>query len=141
MAVLENTFKRIDGELWTDGGANNAGDYITQISWVLFLKYLEDLESRRKTDAELNNKSYSPILREEFRWHSWAVPLKSDGNPDVQKALVGRDLLEFVNDKLFPYLRNFKNTTEDSNTIEYKIGEIFTEIDCKIQTETHCVLF
>jgi type I restriction enzyme M protein len=132
-ANLQNTFKRIDDELWTDGGANNPSDYITQISWVLFLKYLEDLESRRKTDAELNNKKHTPILRDEFRWHAWAVPLKADGTPDVQKALVGKDLLEFVKQKLFPYLREFKNITEDSNTIEYKIGEIFTEIDCKIQ--------
>jgi hypothetical protein len=40
---LVNSFKRIDDALWVDGGANNPGDYITQISWMLFLKYLEDL--------------------------------------------------------------------------------------------------
>ena len=63
---LENSFKRIDNELWTDGGANNPGDYITQISWVLFLKYLEDLENRRKIDAELNNSKYTRSLRTSF---------------------------------------------------------------------------
>lgn len=130
---LANTFKRIDDELWTDGGANNPSDYITQISWVLFLKYLEDLESRRKIDAELTGKKYTPVLKEEFRWHSWAVPLDTAGKKDVTRALVGKDLLEFVKHKLFPYLRQFKNVSEDTNTIEYKIGEIFTEIDCKIQ--------
>jgi type I restriction enzyme M protein len=130
---LANTFKRIDDELWTDGGANNPSDYITQISWVLFLKYLEDLETRRKIDAELTNKTYTPVLRAEFRWHAWAVPLDANGKKDVTKALVGKDLLEFVKQELFPYLRQFKNVSEDTNTIEYKIGEIFTEIDCKIQ--------
>ena len=130
---LENSFKRIDNELWTDGGANNPGDYITQISWVLFLKYLEDLENRRKTDAELNNEKYTPVIKDEFRWHSWAVPRTAEGKKDVTKALTGRDLLDFVNGKLFPYLKAFKSTTENTKTIAYKIGEIFSEIDCKIQ--------
>lgn len=130
---LENSFKRIDNELWTDGGANNPGDYITQISWVLFLKYLEDLENRRKTDAELNNSKYTPIIKDEFRWHSWAMPKTKDGKKDITAALTGKDLLDKVNGELFPYLRAFKNTTEDTKTIAYKIGEIFSEIDCKIQ--------
>lgn len=130
---LENSFKRIDNELWTDGGANNPGDYITQISWVLFLKYLEDLENRRKIDAELNNSKYTPIIKDEFRWHSWAMPKTKDGKKDVTAALTGKDLLDKVNGELFPYLRAFKNTTEDTKTIAYKIGEIFSEIDCKIQ--------
>lgn len=130
---LENSFKRIDNELWTDGGANNPGDYITQISWVLFLKYLEDLENRRKIDAELNNSKYTPIIKDEFRWHSWAMPKTKDGKKDVTTALTGKDLLDKVNRELFPYLRAFKNTTEDTKTIAYKIGEIFSEIDCKIQ--------
>jgi len=129
---LENSFKRIDNELWTDGGANNAGDYITQISWVLFLKYLEDLETRRKIDAELDNKKYTPIIKDEFRWHYWAMPKKADGTKDITAALTGKDLLDKVNNELFPYLRAFKNTTEDTKTIAYKIGEIFSEIDCKI---------
>lgn len=130
---LENSFKRIDDELWTDGGANNPGDYITQISWVLFLKYLEDLENRRKTDAELNNKKYTPIIKDEFRWNSWAMPKTKDGKKNLAAALTGKDLLDKVNNELFPYLRAFKNTTEDTKTIAYKIGEIFSEIDCKIQ--------
>jgi len=130
---LENSFKRIDNELWTDGGANNAGDYITQISWVLFLKYLEDLETRRKIDAELSNEKYTPIIKDEFRWHSWAVPLHEDGEKDITAALTGKDLLDKVNNELFPYLKAFKNTAENTKTIAYKIGEIFSEIDCKIQ--------
>lgn len=130
---LQNSFKRIDNELYTDGGANNPGDYITQISWVLFLKYLEDLEERRKTDAALNGEKYTPVISDEFRWHAWAVPKYPDGKIDVSNTLTGKDLLEFVNTKLFPYLRAFKNTTEDTKTIAYKIGEIFSEIDCKIQ--------
>jgi type I restriction enzyme M protein len=130
---LVNSFKRIDDALWVDGGANNPGDYITQISWMLFLKYLEDLESRRQIDAQLGGGSYTPILKEEFQWHSWACPKTADGKKDVSKALSGKDLLDFVNNELFPYLKAFKNTTEDTKTLMYKIGEVFSEIDNKIQ--------
>lgn len=132
---LENSFKRIDQILWNDGVGSHS-DYIEQISWILFLKYLEDLENRRRIDAELNGQKYTPILKEEFRWNSWASPKTADGKKDVSKALVGKDLVEFVNDKLFPYLREFKATTENTKTITYKIGEIFSEIKNKVQSGT-----
>jgi len=63
-AKLENSFKRIDQILWNDGVGSH-GDYIEQISWMLFMKYLEDLENRREIDAKLNNYKYTPILRDE----------------------------------------------------------------------------
>ena len=132
---LENSFKRIDKILWNDGVGSH-GDYIEQISWMLFLKYLEDLENRRRIDAELNNQKYTPILKPEFRWNAWASPKTVDGKKDVSGALVGKDLVEFVNDKLFPYLREFKTTTENTKTINYKIGEIFSEIKNKVQSGT-----
>lgn len=132
---LENSFKRIDQILWNDGVGSH-GDYIEQISWMLFLKYLEDLENRRRIDAELNNQKYTPILKPEFRWNSWASPKTAEGKKDVTGALVGKDLVEFVNEKLFPYLREFKATTENTKTINYKIGEIFSEIKNKVQSGT-----
>ena len=48
--------------------------------------------------------------------------------------MVGDDLRDFVNDKLFPYLHGFKQKASGPNTIEYKIGEIFGEIKNKIQS-------
>jgi type I restriction enzyme M protein len=48
--------------------------------------------------------------------------------------LTGDDLRDFVNQKLFPYLHNFKQKASGANTIEYKIGEIFGEIKNKIQS-------
>src|SRR5690606_32885152 len=44
------------------------------------------------------------------------------------KALTGDDLIDFVNAKLFPYLKGFKERATSPDTIEYKIGEIFGEI-------------
>ena len=48
--------------------------------------------------------------------------------------MTGPDLVTFVDQKLFPYLAKFKQETEDSKTIEYKIGEIFSELKNKIQS-------
>ena len=65
---------------------------------------------------------------------AWAAPKKTDGSVDHDNSLVGDDLIDFVDDELFPYLTGFKQRTEHSNTIEYKIGEIFDEIKSKFQS-------
>ena len=48
--------------------------------------------------------------------------------------LTGDDLLDFVNNKLFPYLKKFKLSADSANTFEYKIGEIFSELKNRIQS-------
>ena len=55
-------FKNIDDTLWKDAGCGSELDYIEQTSWILFLKYLDDLEKENKAAAELSNKTYEPIL-------------------------------------------------------------------------------
>ncbi|NQT64941.1 MAG: N-6 DNA methylase, partial [FCB group bacterium] len=64
----------------------------------------------------------------------WAAPKGPDGKLDHHKALGGDDLRDFVDLKLFPYLKKFKTTADSPDTIEYKIGEIFSEIKNKIQS-------
>jgi hypothetical protein len=49
-------------------------DYTEQTSWMLFLKYLDDLKYERAAKAELNGKLYSPIIGEAHRWSRWAAP-------------------------------------------------------------------
>jgi type I restriction enzyme M protein len=132
--MFEQTFKNIDDVLWKDAGCGSELDYVEQSSWVLFLKYLDDLEKERESAASLSGKPYEPILRPEFRWDKWAMPRKKDGEVDHHKALTGDDLLDFVNGKLFPYLAKFKTAAESSDTIQYKIGAIFSEIKNRIQS-------
>jgi type I restriction enzyme M protein len=132
--MFEQTFKNIDDILHKDAGCSSELDYVEQTSWVLFLKYLEDFEKDRSTAAELTGKTYTHIIDPEFQWKKWAVPKTKDGKLDHHKALTGDDLKEFVDLKLFPYLKKFKTTAESADTIEYKIGEIFSEIKNKIQS-------
>ena len=132
--MFEQTFKNIDDVLHKDAGCGSELDYVEQSSWVLFLKYLSDLEQERESSALLSGNQYTPILREEYRWETWAMPRKEDGELDHHTALTGDDLIDFVNDKLFPYLAKFKLSAESSDTIEYKIGEIFSELKNKVQS-------
>ena len=126
--MFENAFNNIDKALRTEQGVSSELDYAEQTSWILFLKYLDDMEGERQARAELENRAYSPILTEAFRWASWAAPKGADGELDQDKALIGDDLIKFVNDKLIPYLGGFRETATSADTIEYKIGEIFNEI-------------
>jgi type I restriction enzyme M protein len=73
-------------------------------------------------------------LDKEHRWSSWAAPKLADGRVDHDHALVGDDLIDYVNKKLFPYLQGFKQRATSPDTIEYKIGEIFSEIKNKFQS-------
>jgi len=130
--MFEQSFKNIDNILHTDSGCGTELDYVEQTSWILFLKYLDDLEETKKTEAALAGKKYKYILSSEYRWDIWACPKNGDGKLDHNKSLDGDDLKDFVNHNLFPYLKKFK--AEEPNTIEYKIGEIFSELKNKISS-------
>ena len=132
--MFEQAFKNIDDILWKDAGASSELDYTEQTSWLLFLKYLDDLEKDKAMEAELEGKPYSYILEEAYRWEHWAAPKNGDGKIDHKTALTGDDLKEFVDLKLFPYLKGFTQRASGPNTIEYKIGEIFGEIKNKLQS-------
>jgi type I restriction enzyme M protein len=132
--MFEQTFKNIDDVLWKEAGCNTELDYTEQTSWILFLKYLDDLEHARAMEAELEGKTYTPIIDAAHKWSKWAAPKKRDGSFDHDNALTGDDLVEYVNRQLFPYLQGFKQRATSPDTIEYKIGEIFGEIKNKFQS-------
>lgn len=126
--VFQQVFKTVDDLLRKDAGCTSELDYTEQSSWLLFLKYLDALEKDREQEAKLVNRKYEYILDKKFRWSTWAAPQNADGAIDYNTALTGDDLIEFVNGTLFPYLKGFKQRAAGTNTIEYKIGEIFDEV-------------
>ena len=102
---------------------------------MLFLKYLDDLEKDRRIKAKLNGENYKNIIEEKFAFETWATPKTAYGKLDRHKALSGVDLINFVDHDLFPYLKKFcSNNSDNAGSIEYKIGEIFSEIKNKIQS-------
>jgi type I restriction enzyme M protein len=132
--MFEQTFKNMDDVLRKEAGCASELDYTEQSSWLLFLKYLDDLEQERAMEAELVGKPYEYIIDPKHRWSAWAAPKKADGTKDEDAALIGTDLIEYVDNELFPYLRGFRQRATSPDTIEYKIGEIFGEIKNKFQS-------
>ena len=128
----EQTFNAIDNILRNEAGCSTELDYIEQTSWLLFLKYLNDLEQEQEMKAMLSGKEYKPIITGFMRWSQWAAPKKADGTLDTVNAMTGPDLTQFVDTKLFPTLREFQKTATSAKTLEYKIGEIFAELRNKI---------
>jgi type I restriction enzyme M protein len=132
--VFEQAFKNIDDILHKDAGCTSELDYTEQSSWLLFLKYLDALEWDRAMEAELEGRKYQWLLEKKYRWESWAAPKDKDGRLDHHKAMTGPDLVDFVDDELFPYLQGFKIKASSPQTLEYKIGEIFGELTNKIRS-------
>ena len=132
--MFEPAFKYVDDVLRKEAGCSKELDPIEQSSWVLFLKYLDDFEVDSERTALLTSKAHKPVLDEQYRWRSCAAPKTATGEIDLNKALMGDDLGDFVEKGLWPYLASFKQSATGPDTLGFKIGEIFSEIDNKISS-------
>ena len=130
---LSQSFKQIDDILRKDDGLATALDYIEQTSWILFLKYFAETEATDAERAELAGKEHSYILDEKFRWSNWALPRTPNGDVDHDRKLLGDDLINFVNQELFPYLKSLRDKSDDQLSMQYKVGEIFGDITNRIR--------
>lgn len=102
MANISNFVKRFRDIMRNDAGINGDAQRIEQIAWMLFLKVYDAKED----DWEFDEDSYLSIIPEEYRWRNWAVDDKTG------TAMTGDVLLDFVNNKLFPALKNINVTPE-----------------------------
>ncbi|HNX00383.1 MAG TPA: N-6 DNA methylase [Candidatus Cloacimonadota bacterium] len=118
--------------------AKGARLYVPELTWVLFLCYLDIIEIEQLQRAQALGKEYTPILESPYRWYDWAAPYDRKKNPEEiikhkgqgWKRLELRNqrmgsFLKFVNEELFPYLMNLKNNPSVSH--KQKItSEIFS---------------
>jgi len=125
MSELSNKIDQVRDILRTDDGISGAMDYTQAISWVLFLKFLDDYEQQNSKEAFLENRDYKFIVDEKHRWSTWACPKDSSGKLDIRNATTSEDLTDFVNQTLFPYLKSFNNDIQDVKSVRYMIGNIF----------------
>lgn len=102
MSNLSGFIKRLRDIMRNDAGINGDAQRIEQITWMLFLKVYDAKEG----DWEMNEDDYTSIIPSECRWNNWA----HDDKTGV--ALTGDDLLDFVNNTLFPTLKNLAVTRE-----------------------------
>ena len=96
-----------------DKGLNGDLDRLPMLTWIMFLKFLGDLEQMRETEAVLEGKPFQPAIEAPYRWRDWAA---------VEGSITGDDLISFINNEeatlpdgsrglgLFPYLRSLQGS-------------------------------
>lgn len=102
MAGTAGFVKKIRDIMRKDAGINGDAQRIEQLVWILFLKVYDTKEN----DWEFDDDDYVSIIPEECRWRNWA---QADENGH---ALTGDELLDFVNNKLFPTLKKLPVSAE-----------------------------
>jgi type I restriction enzyme M protein len=100
---LTNIVNKCCDILRTDDGISGAVHYTEVISWLMYLKFFEDQEKLRKEMMEIEGEKYTPFLEKKYSWETWA----SD-----KSGLTGKDLINFINNELFPYLSSLKGQKE-----------------------------
>jgi type I restriction enzyme M protein len=100
---LSATIKSVRDLLRKDAGLSGDTDRLPQLTWLLFLKNLDDFEHRQ----EALHRDYVPLLEEKFRWQSWVE------DRCVTARRKGDELLDFVNNELLPYLKELPSSGED----------------------------
>jgi type I restriction enzyme M protein len=77
--------------------------YVPELTWILFLRILDERETQEADEAEALDIPFTPSVRKPYRWHDWAAPdcaLRQDTKASVWK---------FVHEDLLPYLKGFKD--------------------------------
>lgn len=117
------------------GGCEGAMDYVPELTWMLFLRILDEREQREAEAAEVVGAEFSESIESPYRWRDWAAP---DGPKRIELTSEGSklgDLFAFVSGKLLPYLHKLGDQAH-STARQKVIAEIMLGVDrTKIDTE------
>ena len=110
-----------------DKGLSGDLDRLPMLTWIMFLKFLDDMEEMRREEASLAGKKFRPAMEAPYRWRDWAA--KTDG------GMTGPELIAFINQEeavrpdgkkgagLFAYLRSLQSTNGDRRDVIAKVFE------------------
>ncbi len=111
MPNISSVIKAIQDIMRKDTGVDGDAQRLSQIVWMLFLKIFADKEA----EYEIMDDDYKSPLASEYRWQNWAMD---------DEGLTGDELIDFINNRLFPYLQNLEN---DSDKRAFIIKNIFQD--------------
>src|SRR6201984_829145 len=79
-----------------DKGLSGDVDRLPMLTWIMFLKFLDDMERVRSDEAALEGKTFRPLIDRPYRWRDWNA---SNGNDDggLHNAMTGEALMAFIN--------------------------------------------
>ncbi|MCP4707198.1 MAG: SAM-dependent DNA methyltransferase, partial [Planctomycetes bacterium] len=123
---LSSIIKSCRDKMRKDKGLSGDADRLPMLTWIMFLKFLDDDEKRRETEAILEDKTYKPVIDAPYRWRDWAAK---------EGGITGTELIPFINNDeavrpdgsrgpgLFYYLRSLQRTNgRDRKDV---VGKIF----------------
>ncbi|MBY0478942.1 MAG: type I restriction-modification system subunit M [Chitinophagaceae bacterium] len=143
MSNLTSTIKSIQDIMRKDAGVDGDAQRISQLGWMLFLKIFDEMEEEWDTIKE----NYKSPIRTDLRWRHWAADAE---------GMTGDELLDFVNNTLFPTMKNMKlrnnkdaakmvrdvfedsyNYMKSGTLLRQVINKINTDINLNTQAERH----
>jgi len=110
--TIANIVKSIQDIMRQDVGVDGDAQRIAQLVWMIFLKIFDDKEA----ELELLDEEYRSPIPEKYRWRNWAAN---------DEGMTGDELLEFVNNELFPALKELSDVEEGSRG--YLVREVFQD--------------
>lgn len=111
-AQLRLLIKGVADRMRSDDNTKGALSYLEQLTWLLFLKQYEALESDREAVAEIDGRTYDRVITGNYRWCAWA-----------QTGLTGDPLVAFVSDELLPHLKQLSGSRQAE-----RIAELFQSV-------------
>ena len=122
------------------GNCAGAMQYVPELTWILFLRILDEKEHREEQEAEALGVPFRPSLEAPFRWRDWAAPPETlpEGLTNKRVSLQNSPqnaFFNFVNTELLPHLKDLKNRP-DASPRQKVISEIMTGVErVRIDTE------
>lgn len=154
-----NTQQAVNSAVWNICNilrrSNCAGalQYVPELTWILFLRILDEREQREAEEAEVIGTPFKPSLDAPYRWRDWAAPYDRDEPPlvaaaenkpqgwkrkELQEGQEFNGFINFVNNELLPYLRSLSDPVKhpDATPRQRVIGEIMSGVErVRIDTE------
>lgn len=115
--------------------SNCAGalQYVPELTWILFLRILDDTETQEAERAEAVGAKYKPSLKSPYRWQDWADP-QGKKRIKLQNGALGA-FFGFVNGELLPYLKSLRDKP-NANSRQKVISEILSGVErVRVDTE------
>ena len=131
---LSTIIKAARNHMRKDHGLSGELDRLPHLTWLMFLKFLDDLERTEEIKAKLQRRAYHPIVAEPYRWRDWAVG---------EKGLTGNDLLVFIREQratlpdggngfgLIPYLSKLRGRAPGDRISV--VGKVFQDVACNFR--------
>ncbi|WP_242031189.1 N-6 DNA methylase [Anabaena sp. FACHB-1237] len=120
----------------TDKGLNGELDRLPQLTWIMFLKLLDDSEKLHEAEAKLEGIEYKPTIKPPYRWRDWAA--NEDFTSDKLKSFINNDeaILPDGNkgEGLLAYLRNLKSKA--GNKRADVIAKVFKDVNNRMISGT-----